>query len=148
MDGFAVGRMCVRCVDIDHFCTKAPWVQRKSGLHRDSARRGLQLQQSYKMNLRYKFIFLFTSYTLIHSHNCLLQPTLPLLHSSPSSIFKLQFDVTTNTSFVHRLCYSIHLLCVSSASLLIFLFEIIHCYQHMSNNIHCIYNLLKLQSAR
>jgi len=26
MDGFAVGRMCVRSVDIDHFCTKAPWV--------------------------------------------------------------------------------------------------------------------------
>jgi hypothetical protein len=26
MDGFAVGRMCARCVDIDHFCTKAPWV--------------------------------------------------------------------------------------------------------------------------
>jgi len=21
-----VGRMCVRSVDIDHFCTKAPWV--------------------------------------------------------------------------------------------------------------------------
>ena len=26
MDGFAVGRMCARSVDIDHFCTKAPWV--------------------------------------------------------------------------------------------------------------------------
>ena len=26
MDGFAVGRMCARCVDIDHLCTKAPWV--------------------------------------------------------------------------------------------------------------------------
>ena len=26
MDGFALGRVCARCVDIDHFCTKAPWV--------------------------------------------------------------------------------------------------------------------------
>jgi hypothetical protein len=26
MDGFALGRMCARCVDIDCFCTKAPWV--------------------------------------------------------------------------------------------------------------------------
>ena len=26
MDGFALGRMCARCADIDHFCTKAPWV--------------------------------------------------------------------------------------------------------------------------
>ena len=26
MDGFALGRMCTRCVDMDHFCTKAPWV--------------------------------------------------------------------------------------------------------------------------
>ena len=25
-DGFALGRMCTRCVDIAHFCTKAPWV--------------------------------------------------------------------------------------------------------------------------
>ena len=25
-DGFALGRMCARCVDICHFCTKAPWV--------------------------------------------------------------------------------------------------------------------------
>ena len=25
-DGFALGRMCARCVDIDHFCTTAPWV--------------------------------------------------------------------------------------------------------------------------
>jgi hypothetical protein len=25
MVGFALGRMCARCVDIDHFCTKAPW---------------------------------------------------------------------------------------------------------------------------
>ena len=26
MDGFALGRICTRCVDIDHSCTKAPWV--------------------------------------------------------------------------------------------------------------------------
>ena len=26
MDGFAMGRMCARHVDIDHFCAKAPWV--------------------------------------------------------------------------------------------------------------------------
>ena len=26
MDGFALGRVCARCVDIDHFCTKAPQV--------------------------------------------------------------------------------------------------------------------------
>jgi hypothetical protein len=25
-DGFALGRMCARCANIDHFCTKAPWV--------------------------------------------------------------------------------------------------------------------------
>jgi len=26
MDGFTLGRMCARGVDIDHFCTKSPWV--------------------------------------------------------------------------------------------------------------------------
>ena len=25
IDGFALGTMCARCVDIDHFCAKAPW---------------------------------------------------------------------------------------------------------------------------
>jgi hypothetical protein len=57
MDGFALGRTCARFVDIDHSCTKAPWVYCKSGLHGDSARRGFRFQQSYKMNLRYNFYF-------------------------------------------------------------------------------------------
>jgi hypothetical protein len=26
MDGFALGRMCARCADLEHFCTTAPWV--------------------------------------------------------------------------------------------------------------------------
>ena len=26
MDGFALARMCARCADIGHFCTKTPWV--------------------------------------------------------------------------------------------------------------------------
>jgi len=26
VDGFALGKMCARCMDIDHFCTKSSWV--------------------------------------------------------------------------------------------------------------------------
>ena len=32
-EGFALGRMCSRCVDIDHSCIKSPWVYHNSDLH-------------------------------------------------------------------------------------------------------------------
>jgi len=32
-EGFALWRMCSRCVDIDHSCIKSPWVYHNSDLH-------------------------------------------------------------------------------------------------------------------
>ena len=111
---------------------KAPWVYRKSGLHRDIAHRGFQFQQSSTMNLRYNSISLFTSYTLIHSHNVnkhLIRHLsfihlfyIPLIftdvelviQSLPTCIFLHMFIFTHHVTLL-----LLHLLCVSSASLLI-----------------------------
>ena len=44
-EGFSLGRLCSRCVEINRSCTKIPRVYHKSDLHRDYVRRGSQFQQ-------------------------------------------------------------------------------------------------------
>jgi len=44
-EGFTLGMMCSRRVYLYYSCTKAPWVYRKSDLHRNSVRRDFQIQR-------------------------------------------------------------------------------------------------------